>query len=291
MRKSTIGKLALGLAVTLLLGGCTKDKAEAIKNAAEQFRAESIAALAEIKSLFRQQVGMPVESQDKIISRMAQDFAETSDLGAEQLDAVLKDAAASNPQFARADRELFDKLEARYNAFAAMFASLPEGSYLAAKSVKQAEKHAVNLTSDLINLAATVEKNPFQITSRRVLLLEQIQNDRQVTVAAERKKLLERDAAEAFQLQLDEAQAKQRAILGCLKAAETSRTVAHMIRNYRKMSASDILIAGRELLSFSAEVSGGNVNVTALLTKYKGIEETIRTDPYWSPLLDKPLNQ
>jgi hypothetical protein len=288
--KRKLSTLTVVLLISIFICGCTKEKAEAIKNAAEQFRSEAIAALTEIKGLFRQEVGMPVESQDKIISKMANDFGGADPIGATELDFVIEEASAANPQLKRADQELFDKLEARYNAFAAMFKSLPEGSYLAAKSVKQAEKHAVNLTADFINLAVVIDKNPFQITARRVFLLENIQKDRLVTDAGVRANLLARDAEAAYQVQQEEAQAKQRAIIACLKAAETCRTVAELIRNYKKLSASDILIMARGVLSFAAEVSGGNVDVKALLGKYTSVENAIRADPYWNAILDKPIN-
>lgn len=293
--KRSLGKLktellpAVLIAGLLLVCGCTKEKAEAIKIAAEQFRAEAVAALAEIKSLFRESLGVPVESREELTARFVKDVEETTPFNSDELSALLQDPALGTAALQRGD-EQFNKLEARYIEFAAMFRSLPQGSYFAAKSVKKAEKHAINLTLEMINFAAYLEKNPVRFTARRVLLLESIQKDKAAADPTVRATLLKKDAEVALQLQQDELAARQRAIEACLQAAESCRTVAELIRNYDKMSASDILAMTREALSFTAEVSGGNLQVTALLDKYKGVEAGIRSDPYWNPLLDKPIN-
>ncbi len=277
----------LGIGI-LILGGCTKEKAEAIKNAAEQFRISAIEALQEMRTLFRESLSMPVESDEKRIEAIAKDLENTTPIRANELAFILKDPVIGAAAQKQGEAE-FDKIAAHYNEFAAMFRSLPQGSFFGKKAVGKAERHSINLTVELINFAKYLEKNPVQFTGRRVLLLENIQKDKNVADAQTRAALLERDAKLALELQRDELQAKQKAIVACLKAAENCRAVAELIRNYDSLTTSEILSLSRDALVFAGEISGGNPDTKALLDKFDGIKTTITNDPYWSALLDKTV--
>src|SRR5258708_129250 len=154
----------------LLLSGCTKEKAEAIKNSAEQFRNEAASALKEITGIFLESVSVPVEDDATRAARLAQDLGGTQEINAKELSFVLQDPMLNKAAVKGINQE-FDRLEAHFDEFAAMFRSLPKGSFLATKSVAKAEKHAINLTLELINFAHIVEKMPVHFSARRTILL------------------------------------------------------------------------------------------------------------------------
>ncbi len=288
-RKSGIKSAAVisFIVILVFISGCSKDKAEAIKVAAGQFRAEAVSALDQIENLFKQSVSMPVESSEKRIKDIIKLLDETENITAKEIDFLLSEGRIGQEPSNIIDKE-FEGLKGRYYLFEGMFRSLPAGSYFAKDAVKKSEKHAINLTLEFIKFAEKLQNWPVQFTGRRVLILEKIAQGKKIQDVNLRELNLKLSAQDILELEKDETKAKKEAVLQCLKASEAGKLVAELIRDYEKLSVGDILAMTKDTLGFVSEISGGDLD--SLMEKYKSVETTIKKDPYWSTLLDANIN-
>ncbi len=283
----------LGLVLfCLLAAGCSKEKAAALKSSTEQARTRAIAALDSTRELIRQTVALPAEGQEARTKKLAAELAEIP--GDTLTSEMVRNAMTEGEMTADAEQVIntgFNDLQSRYLLFASMFRSLPEGSYLAAEAVQLAEAHAIRMSVEFLNFARTLGKNPMQFTGRQTLLMEQIGRAKAQTDRKARDELLQRAAADAFQLRADELKARDDAITQCLRAAESFKTCADLIHRYDKITVSDILTIGKELLTTVNDISGQQPDIAKLLEHYGKVEQDIRTDPYWKAVLDGPLGR
>jgi hypothetical protein len=274
----------------LLTFSCTKEKAEAIKVAAERFRMEAVLAIQKINALFLQSVSIPVESNEAEIKKIATELDMEQAFDANKLSTLIHEKDFSKSPQGKINQE-FESIAKRYYQFEAMFRSLPQGSLLAKDAGKRAERHAINLTIDLIHYAEFLKDYPVQFTGRRTLIVEKISEVKQIQNPEGRKGFLTMVAGDILQLRNDEESAKREAIVQCLKAAESGKLISDLIRNYSSMSIDDILASLRGTLGFFTEITGGDQGLVSLLNRYKSIESTIREDPYWSEMLEVKLTK
>ncbi len=273
-------------ASVLLLQGCTKEKAEAIKVAAKNFQTEASAALDQIRDIFKQNIAMPPKDNDNLASDLSQ-----TNFTYDMLQFLLSENQIGSPETVKIDKQIAG-IEKNYDEFAQMFTSLPQGSFFAANAVEQSERHALNLTLQMINVANLIQagKIPVRLNAKRILLVEQITRDNAVADEKLRRDLLKTDAQQVTALAAEETQLRNQAIAQCLKAAEMGRLVTKLIREYKTLSVGEILTLTQQALGFAADISGQNADVVTLLKHYTAIQDQIQTDPYWSKLLDQKLN-
>lgn len=277
-----VGVLSLLAANT----SCTPEKAKALQTAATNFSSESEAATRTLQELFVTDVGASVESDQNELEETFRTLQHEKSISADTLSELLTGSSFSAPALDESNKE-FGALQAQYAQFAAMYQSLERGYLFAGDSVKQSESVAIKLTVQLINFAQIVKRTPFQFRSRRVLLIEKINRAYQLSEEEARNEALRSAAQDVVQLRKDEVVANDNSIRQCLKAAEAGRVTTNLIRDYKKMSIADMLSTVNDSLTFIGDISK-EPNVTNALKKYAAIEATIRTDPYWSPMLTQP---
>ena len=282
-QKKHLGWIILVLALSLTFG-CTKEKAEAIKIAAENFRMEAVSAIKKVNSLFIQSVSLPSESADAETKRIATDLEKEEVIDAKKIGFLLQEKSTGQRSADKINQE-FEGIELRYYQFEGMFRSLPQGSYFAQDAVKKAEKHAIQLTLELMNFGGKLKDYPVQFTGRRVSIQERVQEAKQIKDLDARRGLLMLAAGDLLKLRNEEEAAKQEAITQCLKAAESGRLLTHLIRNYDTMNVEDMLNSVRNTLGLITEISGGQKDLVSLLETYKAAESQIRKDPYWKEVL------
>ena len=271
-----------------VLNGCTKEKAEAIKVTVEQFRIEAIAAINQLKNIVKQSIEMPAQDENKLIDDLEQE--DTIDYDKIKLLLAERDIGAAE---ADVIDEKMQELEGQYNLFASMFNSLPKGSFFAAKAVERAQKHAMNLTVQLINFAQQIKENKIAVkaNAKRILLVGQINQNKSIQDPVLRRQHLKNAAQSLRELYEEESRIKNMAIIQCLKAAETGRQVAQMIRDYKSLTVGEVLTLSQQSLGFISEISDQSAYIEPLLKKYQAIETTIKSDPYWKNLLDEKIIQ
>lgn len=270
-----------------VLYGCTEEKAKAVKISAYQFNSEAQIALSIVENILKENMAMPPIGAEKI----AQDIEETrSNFDYKILSEILSESNIGRSQKEQI-KNAISEVKSQYALFSSLFRSLDKGYALTADVVKKTEKHCMNLSLQLIVLADYLSKGKLEtkFNSERILLFENIKQSLSINEPDIRKEQLKIAAKNIVQLRDRETEAKERAILQLLKAAEIGKSTANLIHDYDKLSINDVLTLVEETLNLASSISEQNKNITFLLEKYKGIENTIRHDEYWSPLLDKKI--
>ena len=270
-----------------ILYGCTEEKAKAIKVSASSFNNEAQIALDQVEEILIENMAMPPLGVDKIV----QDLEDTKDdFNVEIFSEFFTESNIGKNQEIKITNAI-SEIRSQYLLFASIFRSLDKGKMLAADSVKLAEKHCINLSLQLIALADLIAQGQIEVrlNSERILLFEKIKNDQRISNSTIRKNQLTISAKSIVQLQARENQVKQEAMLQLFKAAEIGTSTAELIKNYKKLSVNEVLTIVEENLSLASALSEQDPNVASVLTRYKEIENTIRDDPYWSPLLKKRI--
>lgn len=270
-----------------VLYGCTEEKAKAVKISAYQFNSEAQIALSIVENILKENMAMPPLGAEKI----AQDLEETrSNFDYKILSEILSESNIGTSQKEQI-KNAISEVKSQYALFSSLFRSLDKGHALTTDVVKKTEKHCMNLSLQLIVLADYLSKGKLEtkFNSERILLFENIKQSLSINEPGIRKEHLKIAAKNIVQLRVRETEAKERAILQLLKAAEIGKSTANLIHDYDKLSINDVLTLVEETLNLASSISEQNKNITILLEKYKGIENTIRHDEYWSPLLDKKI--
>jgi hypothetical protein len=271
----------------IVLSSCTKEKAEALQLAAEQFRIDAILAIDQINFIFLQDVSIAIMTEDQQTEEMIEllNLAGKNELNS----ALINEFANSlNPGLrAKATtNEAFEELKKQYYQFEKMFSSLDKGSYFAKDAVADAEKHAVNLTLQLINYAGILQGD-FRFASSRAALITKMQNAKDEPNEALRQELYKNISIEFIQLLKEEIQTQERAIRQCYIAAESGNVITELIQDYDKMNVSDIMNTIKGTMNFALEVTNGNQTIADLATKFEGVEKTIRENPDYAGFLEK----
>lgn len=288
--KSKTGIFPLIL-LLIFLSGCNRKKAEAIKLAAEKFRSEAVQALTQLNILFAKNLSVVISEPEQQIETILNDIRSIEnpmDINAELLDFWTEEIKTGVEAVNVTDQK-FEELKSQYYRLEALFATVEQGTLLNAKSVKQAEEYTIKLTVQFINFANIVEENIFRNTARRVLIIEKMRAARMEQNQELREELLKNAAGGFVELRMEEDREKNEAVQQCLKAADSGRLLAGLIRNYDKLSVNDMLGTIRNALNYAVKITGENQNVGDLLEQFNTVEETIRTDPYWSVLLEKKI--
>lgn len=272
----------------IVLSSCSKEKAEAVQLAAEQFRVDAVLALEQMNYLFNQDISMTEMSTDDQIKFVLAVLNDSTTVFDSELISGIEMVTTPNDE-ADTIEDKFTELKAQYYQFEKMFSSLDKGSYFAKDAVKEAEKHAINLTIQLINYAELIQKGGFTFTAARATLLTKMQLANEEKNIELQKELYKNLSVEVIQLLNAEKNAQEGAIRLCYKAAESGKVVTELVRNYDEMSFGDIMNSIKGGLSFAMEITNGNEKISDLAMKFEGFENTIREDEHYDDLLDKKV--
>ena len=97
MKIGTLGKIMLAMALCLHFSGCTKEKAEAIKMASENFRVHADAALEKMLTMQALDVAIPADAPETQIAKVIKDLMEAPEIKAETIGLLLAELNATNP--------------------------------------------------------------------------------------------------------------------------------------------------------------------------------------------------
>ena len=268
--------LALWVGVGMfVLGGCTPEKAAALRNAAVLFRSDANTAVQGIRELMDAEIAPPQRS----------DAAKTDDF-VKNIMALPKTYAltatvieqASDPNSVKlsaqgiADRDAtFEKLQAQYGAFAAMFDDLERGSFLAKDKVAKTKQYAVALTSQMVNMTKSFASTAPQLVQERTAIITKMNKVRgDPTLSADQQRQQLAELKESWEkLMADESALQQGVVEKCLRAASSGQAVLQMIEGYNKFSVDDLSKMGEAMLTTGEQISGRN------LSSLKGQNEQI----------------
>jgi hypothetical protein len=288
LRKITV--VLLILLTSLPNAACTKEKAEALKGAAELFRDEAVLAFGASGELIKQSIALPIDSTEDELKRIVKDFNRQERRDVTQLTQFVSEVLQTGSEGDSINQGIeteIRKLMDEYELFARMFQSLPRGNFLAKDIVPKAQKHAIRLTARLIKTANTLQKNPTEFRARRVRVIEKLAAAQEMTDQTTRNEAILLAGREAIQLREDEMKAKAAAVAQCLKAAEAGRVVTELIQGYQSMSIEDILNLTRNSLALLNAVTGGeSIAIKGMQTRLEAfVKNKINNDPLWKDVL------
>ena len=292
LRTTRMKPVLLVLIMSLLapLAGCTKEKADAVKNAAEQFRVESKAALAQLSNLARQDAALPTMTTEEEVKRLA---ATVQTVAPSQLTEFVNSKIEVKRKFdamsASVDEDLRD-MEDVYDLFASMYRSLPKGHFFAGSAVKRSKIYAIKLTMQMVHYASQIRDNPYQFRARHVLLIEKYAAAQKLTDPQQKNAALILASQELVQLRDEETKANQDAIAQCLKAAEAGKVIIDLVDRFGSLSVADVLDLTRNALAIVNDISGSNPQIKSMIDRYDNfVKNKIDTDPLWKAVKDNDI--
>lgn len=282
--------LVVILSLLMPTAGCTKEKADAIKNAAEQFRVESKAALTQLSNLAKQHAELPAMTNEEEVNRLADTFATVPpEKVTEFVNSRIEVKRDFDALSAAADEDL-RKMQDVYDLFANMYRSLSKGHFFAGSAVKQSKIYAIKLTMQMVHFAGDIRDHPYQFNARHVLLVEKYKNAQKMTDPQQKKAAVILASQELVQLRDLETKANQDAIAQCLKAAESGKVIIDLIDRYNTLTVADVLDLTRNALAIVNDISGGDPQIKAMIGRYDNfVKNKIATDPLWKAVQDNDV--
>lgn len=282
--------LLLIAALAISQSACSKEKAAALKTAADSFRVEAEAALEETAELLTSSFTSRPRPRDAELEDIARELR-ANEYTEQQLVIFLEEKLRSQDPAGSASKNIeqeLSELQAEYRLFASMFRSLPRGYLFTKNTVTRAERHAARLTYRMVKMAKSIDENPIENLSARAELISKIIDARSLPDQTSRDRKLTAIANEVIDLRSSEVSSNNNLKIQLLKAAEAGKTVIELIRNFDKWSVADILNAVGDSLKTLDELDGGDhAKVKKLIAKYdEFVESQLRTDKVWSEALN-----
>lgn len=245
-----------------LVSGCMKEKAEAARRAALQFRQDAQEANSAIQALFNAEIASPPRTE---IQRSNEFVDNILSLPNETLiDSKIVDQAADpysvqlSSQAIAARSAFFNGLNTQYQTFASMFDNLERGNFLAKDKVTQTKVHTARLTAQVAAFGIVVQENPPTLIQRRTALITKINKIRKdPNLNAEQKREAMADMLARWDFLLAEESAQMRTVAEkCALAAASGQVTLELIDSYNKLSIEDIGYLVEQSLSWGEAVSG-----------------------------------
>lgn len=287
-RRSLRKSLLISLAATLLLlGGCTKDKALALKAAAETFRDRSVSAIDNYQNLMV--TGALGEAQPE-----AQQFQEVlAQLRAKGAQGRLTsaDALAALGSIDARERQLdfvrgkLSELRTAYVAFAASLARLPEGSFLAGDAVACAAGLGVRLTRRMMDFAQASQDKPVRYQQR----LSRAVGDLNRAIAAKNESDIQRAVGELIETRKAERSDNAAATAMFVGAIDAGMRTVALAQSYGQLSVEDLLSGLNQILEIRTATLG--MDSSKAMERLATFRTKLEQDPALKPILAIPLNE
>jgi len=261
---------------------CTKDKAEALKTAAKDFRTQAGVAIDKLDKLFVDDVAFAPLSREENIAKVVISLKKTDGPGRRGIEEIVNESELRALDTSNYSKKLA-QIRRTYEEFEAMFEDLPRGHYFAGNAVARSETLAKKLVAQMVFLGRYIKDNPFRLNARLELAVQmrkEAQAERDPVTRENKFTLL---AAELISIRGDTKTANDAAILECSKGAEIGIRVVELIRNYKTMSVTDILSIVRDGLGRVNLLTGKNTD--DLMKRFDEIAASISSDPEWSHII------
>jgi hypothetical protein len=271
------------------LAGCSKEKAEALKVAAENFNRDASAAIAAYQAYLGQMIPDFELSAEKFTSDMeGLSEAAPDELTAQEIDGLIVLLKPVETEQTVALDAAFARLSGAYDQFASSLARVTEGNLFSRKPVKDAEAVAAKLTLQLLNLREQSVVVPSIDANKRSDLLNDVKAALAEGDARLKKARLRAIAAEFIALEQRETQAKRELDEKFAKAIVSGDTLLGLVRDYDKLSVMEILAEIQDKTSLVATLTN-SATIAELGNEFSAIKTKLESDSYYSILLDRPV--
>jgi len=290
MRHRTLTRLRVGtllLLALVLLGGCTKEKALALKAAAEVFRDKAVGAIDNYEALMVEGALGPQQPESQQFQQVLSDLKGaaaggkvTSKVATEALNGI--DARERQTEFVRTN--LADVRQA-YVAYAASLARLPEGSFLAGDAVACAAGLGVRLTQRLAIFAEAAYQTPVRYQYRFGKAVADLNR----ALAAKNEDEVQRAVSELIEIRKAEKRDNALAITLFADAIGAGVRTVSLAHSYSDLSVADLLSGLNQILELRASTFG--VDSTKAMERLSAYRTQMEEDPALKPILSIPLTE
>lgn len=261
--------------------GCTKEKAEALKTAAKDFRTQAGVAIDKLDKLFIDDVAFASLSTEESLNKII-DSLKNGPPGRRGIEEIVYESEVRALDTSKYSQKL-NHIRNTYEEFEDMFDDLPRGHYFAGDAVAKSENLAKKLVAQMVFLAKYIKTNPFRLNARLQRAVDMRRDALAETDAVKKENKFLLLATEIRAIRTDTQTANESAILECLKGAEIGMRVVHLIQNYKKLSVADVLAIVRDGLGRVNQLTGKNTD--ALMKRVEEIHTTISSDADWNAIL------
>ncbi|OUC15561.1 MAG: hypothetical protein B0A82_06360 [Alkalinema sp. CACIAM 70d] len=289
---------------SLVLNGCSVEKARSLQNAASQFRNESLTAIDAIDTLRKRELEAPPRSAAEI----RQSFINRLLNSKSELNSTLIELAIDPyqpPQVTEWDEFITD-LRSQYDGFSAIFDQLEGGTIVGTSEVRKSAEYARTLTVQMALFADALNKNPPVLTQYRtsvIIKLKKLRQDYQAVTAKlkareqdpysgseslqllnQQKSDMENRAGELMgewqSVKQEEKRLLETTVTQCMKAVVMGKELLEIANRYDEINLNQLNAAIPRILTNASALTGRNYDVVK--QRSTRILNELQTDPFWS---------
>ena len=270
---------------TLLLAGCTPEKAEALITVIKAFESQSIQALDAYESLFKEYRAIKVESRDELFTQAYEAVKQDG------IDIFTFDKAISNIgklESERASTKIeneFQQIKSAYALLSNAYESLSQGSMIGAQYVSCGQTAVAKLTKQLVNFSVEIDNSPLYPNALRQEFSEFKAFAKQGDVQKEMTKLKFDNLYSGVAAYEEKHRA---AIKLTLAAVAQGRKLNTLLADYNKATISNLLGVIQYGFSFAGTLKG--IDVSNASASLKSVKDEMDKEDYWKRVDDIPLS-
>lgn len=276
----------VGVIVALLmLAGCTKDKALALKAAAEAFRDSAVRAIENYETLMVNGVLGTERPESEQFQQVLKELKETGAVKRVSPDDALKALSGldSRERALQSVQVQLADVRAAYVAYAASLARLPEGSFLAGDAVACAAGLGVRLTKRMADFAQTSKDRPVRYQYRFGKALDSLNR----ALAAKNDEDVQRAVGELVETRNAERRDNAVATALFVEAVGAGLRTVSLAQSYSELSVEDLLSGLNQILEIRGAIF--EIDPTNSLKRLATYQAKLEQDPLLKPILSIPL--
>jgi len=273
------------LLLSLLLSGCTPEKAEALLTAIKAFESQSIQALDAYESLFKEYRAIKMESQDELFT---QAYEAVKQQGVKNTKFEIAVSNVGKLESERASTKIeneFQQIKSAYALLSSAYESLPQGSMLGAQYVSCGQTAVAKLTKQLVNFSVDIDNSPLYPSALR----QEFSEFKALAIQGDAQKDKTKQKFDNFYSGVAAYEEKHRTAMKLsLAAVEQGRKLNALLANYDEVTISNILGVVQYGLSFAGTLKG--IDVSKASASLKTVKEEMDKDDYWIRVESIPLS-
>ena len=288
----SLERLIFVAALSGIVGGCTEERALALKTAAETFAQKASTAIDAVVELhLRAALGKP-EAEESKIKDTKKALILTQSQKPSELGAVINNQFRWVNEREKLRRDAFadyDKLKISYEEFAAAYRRLPEGSALATKDVACSAALGARLTKYMADAGKALAQSAPPLTVEGPVSQSALAAAAAHAVKTKDEGPLDEAVRAHVSLLRDRDRANAQAVAALADAAEAGVATVELIEKYSDVSAADVLKALRSALA--ARESALGLSSKAQIERLDNVISKLNSKPALAKALQAPLNQ
>lgn len=277
--------MTASLLLSLLLSGCTPEKAEALLTAIKAFESQSIQALDAYENLFKEYRAIKMESQDELFTQAYEAVKKQG------VNNVTFDQAVSNVgklESERASTKIeneFQQIKSAYALLSSAYESLPQGSIIGAQYVSCGQTAVAKLTNQLVNFSVDIDSSPLYPNALR----QEFSEFKALVIQGDAQKEKTKQKFDNFYSGVAAYEEKHRVAMRLtLAAVEQGRKLNALLADYDNATIANVLGVIQYGFSFAGTLKG--IDISTASARLKAVKEEMDKEDYWKRVESIPLS-